>query len=140
MTGMVLIALAAAVAATVAACGGESNGGGSTPEEIRITPQAPTGTTVDAKVGDTIVISLDANATTGFEWSFTAGDTFEIAKSDYVPDENAENMTGAGGTQVVTLKVTKAGSSGFVGTYSRPWVTPSADKEADFSMTVVSTE
>ena len=78
-----------------------------------------------------MVVSLDANATTGYEWQFTAGDTFTIEKSEYVPDPNPENVAGAGGTQVVTLKVTKAGTSDLTGTYVRPWETPSPSPAAE---------
>ena len=136
-------ALAAAVlfaAATLSACG--SSGGGSdggspaTPKTIEITPVAQTGTTVDANVGDTIAVSLDANATTGYSWEFTAGDTFDIASSKYVADPNPEGMSGTGGTQVVTLKVTKAGTSDLTGTYRQQWNSPSPDAQPDFSMTV----
>ena len=137
--------LAAAVllaAALLAACGG--SGGGSddgspaAPKTIETTPVARTGTTVDAAVGDTIVVSLEANATTGYSWEFSAGDTFEIVSSEYVPDPNPSNLAGAGGTQLVTLKVTTAGSSDLTGTYRQQWSSPSPGAQPDFSMTVQS--
>ena len=56
-----------------------------------------------AKVGDTVIVTLDANPTTGYEWTFTGGDTFSIEKSEYVPDPNPDQLAGKGGTQVVTL-------------------------------------
>jgi inhibitor of cysteine peptidase len=136
-------ALAAAVllaAASLAACG--SSGGGSdggspaTPKTIAITPVAQTGTTVDAAVGDTIVVSLEANPTTGYTWELTAGDTIEVASSEYVADPNPDEMSGAGGTQVVTLKVTKAGASDLTGMYRQQWNSPSPGAQPDFSMTV----
>lgn len=139
--GAAVLTLAALTAVVLVGCGGDSGGqGGSTPQTISITPKARSGTTVEARVGDTVVVDLDANVTTGYEWSFTAGDTFTIAKSEYVPDENAENMAGAGGTQVVSLEVKSAGSSDLTGVYRRPWETPSPDATSDFSMTIVSTE
>ena len=68
---------------------------------IEVTPPAEGATTtVDAAVGDTVVVSLAANATTGYEWTFTGGDTFTIEKSDYVPDPNPDELVGKGGTQV----------------------------------------
>ena len=135
-------ALAAAVllaAASLAGCGSSGGGGGAspaTPKTIELTPVAQTGTTVDAAVGDTIVVSLDANATTGYTWEFTAGDTFEIVSSEYVPDPSPSNVAGSGGTQVVTLKVTKAGTSDLTGTYRQQWNSPSPNAQPDFSMTV----
>ena len=124
-------------AASLAACGGGSDSGSTaTPKTIEITPVAQTGTTTDAAVGDTIVVSLEANPTTGYSWEFSAGDTFEIVSSKYVPDPNPSNMAGTGGTQLVTLKVTKTGSSDLTGSYRQQWNSPSPDAQPDFSMTV----
>jgi len=127
-------------AASLAACGSSGGGGDggspAAPKTIEITPVAQTGTTTDAAVGDTIVVSLEANATTGYSWEFTAGDTFTIESSKYVPDPSPSNVAGSGGTQVVTLKVTKAGSSDLTGTYRQQWNSPSPGAQPDFSMTV----
>ena len=114
--------------ALLAGCGSGEPAAQSSPATIKVAPTAPTGTTVDAKVGDTVVVSLDANATTGYEWQFTAGDTFTIVSSKYVPDPNPDNLAGKGGTQVVTLKVTKAGTSDLTGQYVRSWETPSPSR------------
>ena len=137
-----LAAAAVLAAVSLAGCGssaaGESASPAAAPKTIEITPAAQTGTTVEANVGDTIAVSLDANPTTGYSWEFTAGDTFEIAGSTYVADPNPEGLSGAGGTQVVTLKVTKAGTSDLTGMYRQQWNSPSPDAQPDFSMTVQS--
>ena len=133
-----LAVLAATVAAAglLAGCGG-SDGTPAAAKTIEVTPVAESGTTVEAAVGDMVVVKLDANATTGYEWQFTAGDTFVIEKSEYVPSPAPSNMVGVGGTQIVTLKVTKAGSSDLLGFYVRPWETPSPDPQPDLQLTVV---
>ena len=133
------LVVAAAAVSLLAACGsGDGSEPSSTPSTIEITPVAQSGTTVEAKVGDLVVVSLDANATTGYSWEFTAGDTFTIENSDYVPDPNPSDLAGKGGTQVVKLKVTKAGQSDLTGTYRQQWETPSPDAGPDFTMTIVS--
>jgi predicted secreted protein len=132
-----VLAATVAAAGLLAGCGG-SSGTPAASKTVEVTPVAQTGTTVDAAVGDIVVVKLDANATTGYEWQFTAGDTFVIEKSKYVPSPAPSNMVGVGGTQTVTLKVTKAGSSDLTGTYRQPWLTPSPDAQPDFQMTVVS--
>jgi inhibitor of cysteine peptidase len=141
VAGAAVLALAALGAALLAGCGSGSGEPAeqSSPQTIRVTPTAPAGTSVDAKVGDTVVVTLEANATTGYEWQFTAGDTFTIASSKYVPDPNPDNLAGKGGTQVVTLKVTKAGTSDFTGQYVRSWETPSPSPAADVTVTIVGT-
>jgi inhibitor of cysteine peptidase len=135
--------LAAAVllaVASLAACGsgsgGDDNASPAAPKTIEITPAAQTGTTVEAAVGDTIVVSLEANPTTGYTWEFTAGDTISIAGSKYVADPNPDGLSGVGGTQLVTLTVTKAGASDLTGMYRQQWISPSPAGRPDFSMTV----
>ena len=104
--GVAALALTVLGATLLVACGGS---GGSV--SIEVTPATQTGTTVEAKVGDTLVVSLDANATTGYEWAFTAGDTFTIESSQYQEGAHPEGVVGAGGTQIVKLRVTRSGSS-----------------------------
>jgi inhibitor of cysteine peptidase len=128
-------------AASLTACGSGVGGDGASPaapKTIALTPAAQIGTTVDAAVGDTIAVSLDANPTTGFTWVFTAGDTFDIVGSTYVADPNPDGMAGAGGTQIVTLNVTKAGTSDLTGTYRQQWNSPSPGTKPDLSLTVKS--
>jgi predicted secreted protein len=135
-TSAAVLALAALGAAALVGCGSGESAEASSPATIRATPAAKTGTTVDAKVGDTVILSFKANVTTGYEWTFTAGDTFTIEKSEYVPDPNPDQLAGKGGTQVVTLTVTKAGESDLTGTYARSWETPAPGAGADMTVTV----
>ena len=137
-TGAAVLTLAALGVAALTGCGSSEPAEASSPATIRVTPAAATGTNVDAKVGDTVVVSLEANATTGYEWTLTAGDTFTIEKSEYVPDPNPDQLAGKGGAQVVTLKVTKAGASDLTGTYARSWETPSPDAGPDLTVRITS--
>jgi inhibitor of cysteine peptidase len=135
--GAATLALAALGAALLAGCGGGEPAQQSSPATVKVTPTAASGTSVDARVGDTVVVSLEANPTTGYQWQFTAGDTFSIESSEYVPDPNPENLAGKGGTQIVTLTVTKTGTSDLIGRYVRPWETPSPSPAADVTVTIV---
>ncbi len=101
-----VLALAALGAALLAGCGGGEPADASSPATIRATvPAKAAALTVHAKVGDTVIdVGLDANPTTGYEWTFTGGDTFSIEKSEYVPDPNPDQLAGKGGAQVVTLE------------------------------------
>jgi inhibitor of cysteine peptidase len=128
-------ALALALALLVG-CGGGEPAARSSPQTVEVAPTSPSGTMVRADVGDEVVVSLKANPTTGYVWRFTAGDTFTIEKSEYVPDPNPDQMAGKGGTQVVTLRVTRAGTSDLTGTYVRPWETPSPRAAAGVTITI----
>ena len=140
--GAALLALAALGATLLVACGGSGSAAPASgaPEATLVKFPAATGTVVNAHVGQTVTVWLKANATTGYEWTFTPGDTMETAKSAYVPDPNPSSLAGAGGKQVVTVKVTKAGTSELTGTYARGWETPSPNAAPDFSMSIVSTD
>jgi predicted secreted protein len=130
---LMLALMALLSAALLASCGGSS----AAPKTIELTPVVLTGSTIDAAVGDTIIVNLKANATTGFAWTFTAGDTFEIVSSNYAADPNPPGTTGAGGKQIVTLKVTKIGASDLRGTYRQPWNPVPPGASPDFIMTVL---
>jgi predicted secreted protein len=131
-----VVTLAVLGAALLAGCGSDGASG----QTVRLSPDAKGSTSVAVEVGDTVVLSFAANATTGYEWAFTAGDTFTIEKSEYVPDANPDQLVGKGGTQVVTLKVTAAGESDLTGTYARGWETPAAGAGPDVTVTITSTE
>ncbi len=140
VAGAAVLALAALGAALLGGCGSGSPAEGSSPSIIRVTPSAKTGTTVDARVGDTVVVSVEANETTGYQWTFTAGETFTVERSEYVPDPNPDQLAGRGGAQIVTLTVTKAGESDLLGTYARSWETPSPGAGPDLTVTVKSVD
>ena len=123
---------ALAVAALLAGCGGRQV----LSKTIEITPVDLTGTTINAMVGDTIIVTLKANPTTGYAWQFTAGATFAIISSNYVADPSAAGVSGAGGKQLVTLEVTKVGSSDLTGTYRQPWIPLLPGAKPDLSITV----
>ena len=141
--GAALLALATLGATLLVACGsggGSDASASSAPESTLVKFPAATGVVVNAKVGETVTVWLKANATTGYEWTITPGDTMETVKSTYVPDPNPSDLAGSGGKQTVTVKVTKAGTSELTGTYARGWETPTPSAAPDFSMTIVSTD
>jgi len=49
---------------------------------------------------EVLTIRLPANPTTGYAWEYSISDegAFELLTQEYVPDENAEDLVGAGGT------------------------------------------
>ncbi|MFO0675968.1 MAG: protease inhibitor I42 family protein [Polyangiaceae bacterium] len=86
------------------------------------------GATVDAKVGDTIVLSLASNPSTGFGWSVT-GTTRTLgypAESFEAANTNGP-VVGAGGTAKFTWEtknlLSPVGSHSVTLAYRRPWET-----------------
>jgi predicted secreted protein len=137
--GMLMVAAAAVAllaAAALAACGSAAPGATSSPSSTTIKWPAKSGTVVNAVVGESITVYLKANATTGYSWAVTPGDTMTIVSSKYVPDPNPSGLAGSGGAQVVTIKVTKAGTSDLTGTYRQQWNSPSPGTQPDLTLTV----
>jgi predicted secreted protein len=125
-------------AAMLAACGSSAPSGSSSPRSTTIKWPPKDGMVVNARVGESLTVYLKANATTGYTWAFSPGRTMEIVSSKYVPDPNPSGIAGSGGAQVVTVKVTEAGSSALTGTYRQQWNSPSPGAQPDLSLTVKS--
>jgi inhibitor of cysteine peptidase len=93
------------------------------------------GKQVELSVGDSLVLTLASNVTTGYSWSLTGiGDesVLQKTKNEYVAPKT--NLVGAGGTEVWTFKALKKGASTISMGYSRPWEsTPPAET---FTLTV----
>lgn len=74
---------------------------------------------------EVLTIRLPANSTTGYAWEYTISDegSFELLTQEYVPDENAEGLVGAGGTWAASF-IGTAKTSDTVKltlTYKRDW-------------------
>ena len=135
-TGRILLVFA--VAAALGACGrgsdsnsdgGSSSGGSSTPKVYEA------GDSITVSNGDTFVIALDANPSTGYSWEADANADVEFVKSKQV--QGSSNAVGAPGTQQLTFKAVKAGSSTLTLNYLRPFeqgVPPVRSEEFDVTV------
>ncbi len=100
------------------------------------------GTAISLRPGDSVVISLSSNPSTGYRWQADAANSPSIALQQgaplYVPGANA-GMPGAGGTEVITLVAAEAGTADYRFVYARPWetdVTPQPDDVFTVTLTV----
>ncbi|MCX6062799.1 MAG: protease inhibitor I42 family protein [Caldiserica bacterium] len=82
-----------------------------------------TGDTFETTVGKTFTIALDANMTTGYNWSQTIKDTSVIAYVDnaYVAAATDPQIVGGGGTDTFTFKAVGKGTTTITLYYARPW-------------------
>lgn len=70
------------------------------------------------------IIALDSNPTTGYDWEESYDDSMlSLVDDRYEPDEKAEGLVGAGGTQYFQFKALKAGQTEITLVYKRPWET-----------------
>jgi inhibitor of cysteine peptidase len=101
--GLALVALAS----LLSACGP----GGGAPIELTA---SDSGSIVQAKVGDQIVISLEANPTTGYSWQLQSGlddAVVSFVKEEYQQGATASGLVGAGGTDRIEFKAVGAGTT-----------------------------
>jgi inhibitor of cysteine peptidase len=82
--------------------------------------QADNGKSVEVKLGDTIVIELDENPTTGFRWAMdqTYDQIVTIVRDDYTTTDSG---IGGGGRRTFTLKATHSGTVQFQLKLWRTW-------------------
>ena len=85
--------------------------------------QAGTSDALQVKVGDTFVIELDSNRTTGYSWTLAETDPtiIEQVSNVYKPRETADRRVGSGGTEVWTFKAIAPGKITLTFQYARPW-------------------
>jgi inhibitor of cysteine peptidase len=94
-------------------------------------PSGPVDTdeTLEASVGEDVVISMESNQTTGYQWKLKETPDAGILKfisSKYAPDNGA--AVGSGGNEIWVFKAVGAGKTALHFEYVRPWEkdTPSA--------------
>jgi inhibitor of cysteine peptidase len=120
----------------VCAC---SSSGSTTPtsaasgHEVDVTAR-DNNTTVTLPLGASLVLSLDANPTTGFTWTVGQRGTLQQASRTYVPGNTS--LVGSGGTQRFTFAPTAAGTQTLTLTYSQPFDTTTPPAKT-FTLTVV---
>lgn len=94
--------------------------------------------TVTVSPGQTFLIALDANPTTGYSWSALPGfDTTVLAVDGSSYRGPARSLPGAGGTEILVVRALAAGTTKLRLGYARPFekgVPPV--KRAEFSITV----
>ncbi len=96
---------------------------------------APSGA---SKKNATVFIVLNSNQTTGFSWKGTIANSSiaEIISDEYIPDNTAENITGAGGKHKFVLKGKKAGTTTVSFIYARSTDSSKPAHKRVYSLTV----
>jgi len=121
------IAAIAGVACTASADTGNPND----------TSATESGQQITLSPGDSLVVTLDSNATTGFSWSVAgiSDETVvdEVSNEYQAPDSE---LMGAGGQEVWTFEAVDEGTSTIEMQYSRSWETEVEPAET-FIVTVV---
>src|SRR6476660_6824777 len=101
-----LVGTVAAAVLVVAGCTTSASGGGST--ELTA---ADSGSAIEVGNGQSIVIKLDANSTTGYGWQQVPGldeSVVKLVSESYEPTTASPGMVGVGGTDTWTYQAVGA--------------------------------
>ncbi len=90
--------------------------------KVPIRKEQQNDTTVKTTVGKEFLITLDANATTGYEWQLATpidDNLIKLVSSEYVPDKT--DLVGSGGKSIWTFKAIRIGKAQIFFKYIRSW-------------------
>jgi inhibitor of cysteine peptidase len=111
-------------------------GGGAEPSVVRLTEE-DAGTTVALAVGDSLVVTLESNASTGYAWEVVAPlpeSLEQEGEPEYFAPED-QDVVGAPGAQEFTFAVVSAGTGALDLAYVRPWE-EDVEPEATYEVTI----
>ena len=89
-------------------------------------------------VGETSVIELEANRTTGYKWHYSIDNEniIKVKEDNYIEDEHKEGMAGVGGTRVITIEGLKEGIATIKFEYYRPWEKEKVEESKEIKIKV----
>jgi len=115
--------------ALLTACGASSD------QTVVVTDEA-NGTTVALRPGQTLVVRLEANPTTGYTWELGEVDrAVPVGEAGYTPSASDQQMVGSGGTAEWRFEAVGSGTTVLTLHYLRPWE-PNTEPAKTFSLTV----
>jgi inhibitor of cysteine peptidase len=79
------------------------------------------GEVLSLSTGDTILISLPENPTTGYSWEHELSGGLSLIEDSFIPDDPTGKQVGAGGIRSWKLKAEEPGNATFSAVYRRPW-------------------
>lgn len=93
-----------------------------------ILDMAASGSTLELEVGDTFIITLNGNPTTGFAWLVEPYDESMVSMEDEVYTENPSGRVGAGGEFAFEFEATATGETDIELQYRRSWEDEPAER------------
>jgi inhibitor of cysteine peptidase len=130
ITALLTVLAIFAIGGTIAAVSADN----SVPRTVNV---SESGKQIELAPGDSLIVTLDSNPSTGFAWSIS-GISDEAVIDDVSNEfEGADTgMIGAGGQEVWTFEALDKGTSTIEMKYSRSWET-GVEPAGTFSVTVV---
>lgn len=86
---------------------------------------------VELRVGDTLVINVDENPTTGYRWQVSVGDQLVASADRFIP--SGDTAVGGGGIRTLSFGVVSPGRGTVKLQLRREWETDKAPDSLDIS-------
>jgi inhibitor of cysteine peptidase len=100
-------------------------------------PESGAGKNIDARIGQSIVIKLNSNRSTGYRWLLQPGSGVLESLSDATYTANPSGAAGAGGVESWSFRAQRRGRETLRFDYRRPWENGvQAAKTLSFPVTV----
>lgn len=124
LVGVVVLILIAGAAGLVMAFAYERGNETESPRQV-VVDASQTGTEVTIAPGDSLVVTLDSNVTTGFQWQLSSGmneAVLALGSHEYQdPDKSDDGILGAGGREVWTFNAVGKGETQVDLEYRQAW-------------------
>ncbi len=100
------------------------------PRPIRI-DETFSGGSLELTGGDTLIVTLKSNPSTGYLWKVVTMDTSLMQNLEhvYIPKKVRRGIVGSGGTDVFLFEARRAGNTSLKLIYHRPWEKETAPAE-----------
>ena len=96
-------------------------GGQQASGEVRLAA-ADNGHTIELTTGQIVIITLEANPTTGYTWEVAEAPGGQVMRqAGEIEFESDSDAIGAGGVQIFRFEVLNAGQTNLTPIYHRPW-------------------
>lgn len=109
-------------------------------ELYRLVTEEDAGRTLDLRVGDQLMVVLQGNPTTGYEWSSALLYEYAVlrvlAETEYRPTSMDTGMVGAGGLYIFRFEAIDVGTQAFQFVYQRSWEATDSDRQFVFDVVV----
>jgi inhibitor of cysteine peptidase len=103
----------------------------------RLLTEQDDGAHVTLRVGDRLLVALEGNPTTGYEWTNMLFYEFAVLRESREPEYRAESdLVGSGGVFLFRYLAVAADSQSFRYTYQRPWESVGPLEVVEFSVNV----
>ena len=94
------------------------------------------GRQIELAVGEKMLVTLDSNPTTGYQWEVAEIDEAVLKQQGTEYDADSSQLVGSGGEETFTFEAVGAGETTLTLIYHRPWE-EGVEPAETFSVTVV---